>query len=56
MSEQTLFKVTVDNITIEVPAGTTILQAARQIEVPLHRQRCVIIVSCKEVAASVVPV
>ncbi len=31
MSEQTLFKVTVDNITIEVPAGTTILQAARQI-------------------------
>ena len=31
MSEQILFKVTVDNITIEVPAGTTILQAARQI-------------------------
>ena len=31
MSEQTLFKVTVDGITIEVPAGTTILQAARQI-------------------------
>jgi len=31
MSEQTLLKVTVDNITIEVPAGTTILQAARQI-------------------------
>ena len=31
MSEQTLFKVTVDNITIEVTAGTTILQAARQI-------------------------
>ena len=31
MSEQTFFKVTVDGITIEVPAGTTILQAARQI-------------------------
>lgn len=31
MSEQQLFKVTVDNITIEVPPGTTILQAARQI-------------------------
>jgi NADH-quinone oxidoreductase subunit G len=32
MSEQTpKFKVTVDNITIEVPAGTTILNAARQI-------------------------
>jgi NADH-quinone oxidoreductase subunit G len=26
-----LFKVTIDNITVEVPAGTTILQAARQI-------------------------
>jgi NADH-quinone oxidoreductase subunit G len=31
MSEQTLFKVTIDNITIEVPAGTTILNAARKI-------------------------
>jgi len=32
MSEQApLFKVTIDNITVEVPAGTTILQAARQI-------------------------
>jgi len=32
MSEQTPnFKVTIDNITIEVPAGTTILNAARQI-------------------------
>jgi len=31
MSEQPLFKVTVDNITIEVPAGTTILEAARKI-------------------------
>jgi NADH-quinone oxidoreductase subunit G len=30
MSEQ-LFKVAIDNITIEVPAGTTILQAARKI-------------------------
>ncbi len=30
MSEQ-LFKVTIDNITIDVPAGTTILNAARQI-------------------------
>ena len=30
MSDQ-LFKVTIDNITIEVPAGTTILNAARQI-------------------------
>ena len=30
MSEQ-LFKVTIDNITVEVPAGTTILHAARQI-------------------------
>jgi len=29
--EQQLFKVTIDNITVEVPAGTTILQAARQI-------------------------
>ncbi len=31
MSEQQLFKVTIDNITIEVPAGTTILNAARKI-------------------------
>ncbi|MFN6387001.1 MAG: 2Fe-2S iron-sulfur cluster-binding protein, partial [Bacteroidota bacterium] len=31
MSEKQLFKVTIDNITIEVPAGTTILNAARQI-------------------------
>ena len=31
MSEIQLFKVTIDNITIEVPAGTSILQAARQI-------------------------
>ncbi|HNJ59287.1 MAG TPA: 2Fe-2S iron-sulfur cluster-binding protein, partial [Chitinophagaceae bacterium] len=30
MSE-TLFKVTIDNIVIEVPAGTTILNAARKI-------------------------
>ncbi len=30
MSEQT-YKVTIDNITIEVPAGTTILEAARKI-------------------------
>ena len=31
MSEQQLFKVTIDNITVEVPAGTSILQAARKI-------------------------
>ncbi len=31
MSEQPLFKVTIDNITIEVPVGTTILNAARKI-------------------------
>src|SRR5690349_17472267 len=32
MAEGTpLFKVTIDNITVEVPAGTTILQAARKI-------------------------
>jgi NADH-quinone oxidoreductase subunit G len=31
MSEQQLFKVTIDNITIEVPPGTTILNAARKI-------------------------
>jgi NADH-quinone oxidoreductase subunit G len=31
MAEQQLFKVTIDNITIEVPAGTTILNAARMI-------------------------
>ena len=31
MSETPLFKVTIDNITIEVPAGTTILNAARKI-------------------------
>jgi NADH-quinone oxidoreductase subunit G len=31
MSEQKIFKVTIDNITIEVEAGTTILQAARKI-------------------------
>ena len=32
MSETTpLFKVTIDNITVEVPAGTTILQAARKV-------------------------
>ena len=31
MSDTPLFKVTIDNITVEVPAGTTILQAARKI-------------------------
>jgi NADH-quinone oxidoreductase subunit G len=31
MSEQILHKVTIDNITIEVPAGTSILNAARKI-------------------------
>lgn len=31
MSEQQLFKVTIDNITVEVEPGTTILQAARTI-------------------------
>ncbi len=31
MSDQKLFKVTIDNITIEVEPGTTILQAARKI-------------------------
>jgi NADH-quinone oxidoreductase subunit G len=31
MSDTPLFKVTIDNITIEVPAGTTILHAARKI-------------------------
>lgn len=31
MSETQKFKVTIDNITIEVPAGTTILNAAREI-------------------------
>jgi NADH-quinone oxidoreductase subunit G len=31
MSEQILHKITIDNITLEVPAGTTILNAARQI-------------------------
>lgn len=31
MSEQQLFKVTIDNITVEVPPGTTILNAARKI-------------------------
>ncbi len=31
MAEQQNFKVTIDDITIEVPAGTTILNAARQI-------------------------
>lgn len=31
MSEAPKYKVTIDNITIEVPAGTTILNAARQI-------------------------
>jgi NADH-quinone oxidoreductase subunit G len=31
MSEQILLKITIDNITIEVPAGTTILNAARKI-------------------------
>ena len=31
MSEQPLFKVTIDTITVEVPAGTTILNAARKI-------------------------
>jgi len=31
MSEQPKFKVTIDNISIEVPAGTTILNAARMI-------------------------
>ena len=31
MADQQLVKVTIDNITIEVPAGTTILNAARKI-------------------------
>ncbi len=31
MADTPLFKVTIDNITVEVPAGTTILQAARSI-------------------------
>lgn len=31
MSDAPLFKVTIDNITVEVPAGTSILQAARSI-------------------------
>ncbi len=31
MSDQPLFKVTIDNITVEVPAGTSILNAARKI-------------------------
>jgi NADH-quinone oxidoreductase subunit G len=32
MAEPTpLLKVTIDNITVEVPAGTTILQAARKV-------------------------
>ncbi len=31
MSEVPLFKVTIDNITVEVPAGTSILEAARKI-------------------------
>jgi NADH-quinone oxidoreductase subunit G len=31
MSEQPLLTVTIDNITLQVPAGTTILQAARKI-------------------------
>ena len=31
MSEQILHKITIDNITIDVPAGTSILNAARQI-------------------------
>lgn len=31
MSDTPLFKVTIDNITVEVPVGTTILQAARTI-------------------------
>ncbi len=32
--EQELFKVTIDGITIEVPKGTTILNAARKIRPP----------------------
>jgi len=31
MSDVPLFKVTIDNITVEVPAGTSVLQAARKI-------------------------
>lgn len=31
MADQPLFKVTIDNISVEVPAGTTILEAARKI-------------------------
>ena len=31
MSDIQLFKVTIDNITVEVPAGTSILEAARKI-------------------------
>jgi NADH-quinone oxidoreductase subunit G len=31
MSETSFLKITIDNITVEVPAGTTILQAARKI-------------------------
>ena len=31
MSEQPLLTVTIDNITVQVPAGTSILQAARKV-------------------------
>ena len=42
--EQQLFKVTIDNITVEVPAGTTILNAARKIGGKWLRLQCAITV------------
>ena len=54
--EQKLFKVTIDNITIDVPAGTTILNAARMIGPRLLHLQCVITANWKEVAENAEPV
>ena len=56
MSEQPLFKVTIDNITIEVPAGTTILHAARKIGGEVAPPAMCYYRSWKAVAVNAVPV
>ena len=53
--EQKLFKVTIDNITIDVPAGTTVLNAARKIGGEVLRRQCVITASWKAAAANAGP-
>lgn len=43
-----MFKVTIDDISVEVEAGTTVLEAARRIAGTLSRLQCVSIPNLKE--------